>query len=144
MSTPPINLGIITVLNMPFMLTEEHLVARSQGISEAHGQSPGQSGGPDVQNNIDELWTWSINGAKIAGSLAIFTGSIKIVQAIMGYWRDEVLTWWKRIRRRWETLSTGMETDDDEEEHQTSGKDVHNGGSENNKLGKNERGYSHR
>jgi hypothetical protein len=122
----------------------EHLVPRSQGVIEARDQSQGQSGGHDVQNNIDELWTWSVNGAKIAGSLAILTGSIKIVQAIMGYWRDEVLTWWKRIRRRWETLSTGMETDDDEEEHQKGREDADNDGSKNNELEKTEGRYSHR
>lgn len=66
----------------------------------------------DVQNNIDGLWTWSINGAKVAGSLAILTGSVKIIQAVMAYWRDEVLTWWDRVKRRWSIFWRGKEATD--------------------------------
>ena len=67
-------------------------------------------GKEDVQNNIDSLWTWSINGAKVAGSLALLTGSIKVIQAVLGYWRDEVLTWWDRFKRRFSRLSSEPES----------------------------------
>jgi hypothetical protein len=79
---------------------------------------PDEPQGNDVQNNIDDLWTWSLNGAKIAGSLAIFTGSVKVIQAVMAYWRDEVLTWWDRVKRRWNRLSTGLESSDDSEDEE--------------------------
>ena len=67
---------------------------------------------PNAQNNIDSLWTWSINGAKVAGSLAILTGSVKIIQAVLAYWRDEVLTWWGRVKRRWHIFWLGEESKD--------------------------------
>jgi hypothetical protein len=67
---------------------------------------------PNVQNNIDHLWTWSINGAKVAGSLAILTGSIKVIQAVLAYWRDEVLTWWDRVKRRWSIFWRGKDATD--------------------------------
>ena len=71
-----------------------------------HSSEPASNGADaGIQNNIDSLWTWSINGAKIAGSLVIFTGSIKIIQAVLAYWRDEVMTWWVRMQRRWEGLT---------------------------------------
>lgn len=79
---------------------------------------PDEPEGNDVQNNVDDLWTWSLNGAKIAGSLAIFTGSVKVIQAVMAYWRDEVLTWWDRVKRRWNRLSTGLESSDDSEDEE--------------------------
>ena len=66
---------------------------------------------PGVQNNIDDLWTWSINGAKIAGSFALITGSIAVIQALLRYWRDSVLTWWARAKRRW----NNVESSDEEE-----------------------------
>jgi hypothetical protein len=67
---------------------------------------------PNAQNNIDSLWTWSINGAKVAGSLAILTGSVKIIQAVLAYWRDEVLTWWGRVKQRWHVFWLGQESKD--------------------------------
>jgi hypothetical protein len=67
---------------------------------------------PNAQNNIDSLWTWSINGAKVAGSLAILTGSVKIIQAVLAYWRDGVLTWWGRVKRRWHIFWLGEESKD--------------------------------
>jgi hypothetical protein len=72
------------------------------------------SGDNEIQNNVDTLWTWSINGAKVAGSLVLLTGAIKVIQGILGYWRDEVLTWWNRMKRRWATLSTDEVSSDEE------------------------------
>jgi hypothetical protein len=72
------------------------------------------SGDNDIQNNVDTLWTWSINGAKVAGSLVLITGAIKVIQGLLGYWRDEVLTWWDRMKRRWATLSTDEVSSDEE------------------------------
>jgi hypothetical protein len=72
------------------------------------------SGDNEIQNNVDTLWTWSINGAKVAGSLVLLTGAIKVIQGILGYWRDEVLTWWNRMKRRWVTLSTDEVSSDEE------------------------------
>lgn len=72
------------------------------------------SGDYGVQNNIDALWTWSINGAKLAGSLVLLTGAVKIVQGVLKYWRDEVIVWWNRMKRRWATLSTDEVSSDDE------------------------------
>ena len=72
------------------------------------------SGNDEIQNNVDTLWTWSINGAKVAGSLVLITGAIKVIQGLLGYWRDEVLTWWDRMKRRWATLSTDEVSSDEE------------------------------
>jgi hypothetical protein len=74
--------------------------------------APTRSEESNAQNNIDSLWTWSINGAKVAGSLAILTGSVKIIQAVLAYWRDEVLTWWGRVKRRWYIFWLGEESKD--------------------------------
>jgi hypothetical protein len=74
--------------------------------------APARSEELNAQNNIDSLWTWSINGAKVAGSLAILTGSVKIIQAVLAYWRDEVLTWWGRVKRRWHIFWLGEESKD--------------------------------
>jgi len=70
----------------------------------------------EVQNNVDALWTWSINGAKVAGSLVIITGAIKIIQTVLRYWTDEVVTWWGKMKRRWATLGAKDISSDDEEE----------------------------
>jgi hypothetical protein len=77
------------------------LIRRSQQDVDNPAGNQEQLPKDEVENSIGDLWTWSINGAKIAASLAILTGSIKVIQALMGYWRDQVLTWWARLRQRW-------------------------------------------
>jgi hypothetical protein len=103
------------LVNVPVDLTMDAPDLQEQLQVADHSDGPQ---GNDVQNNIDDLWTWSLNGAKIAGSLAIFTGSVKLIQAVMAYWRDEVLTLWDRAKRRWNRLSTGLETSDDSEDEE--------------------------
>jgi hypothetical protein len=85
---------------------------RSDGNQGQDTSAVVKSEEPNVQNNIDNLWTWSINGAKVAGSLAILTGSIKVIQVVLAYWRDEVLTWWDRVKRRWSIFWRGKDATD--------------------------------
>lgn len=59
-----------------------------------------------AQNNIDSLWTWSVNGAKIALSLTILTGTVAIIQGVLGYWRDKVLVWWKGVKEKWRKFTS--------------------------------------
>jgi hypothetical protein len=59
-----------------------------------------------VQNNIDSLWTWSVNGAKIALSLTILTGAVAIIQGVLEYWRDKVLVWWKGVKEKWSKFTS--------------------------------------
>jgi hypothetical protein len=74
------------------------------------GKLPGtqEKAEPDcgVQNNIDSLWTWSVNGAKIALSLTILTGTIAIIQGVLGYWRDKVLVWWEGVKKKWSKFTS--------------------------------------
>jgi hypothetical protein len=94
--------------------TPGHLDAKRRSISgEAKELEP--SGQNEVQNNVDSLWTWSVNGAKVAGSLVIITGAIKMMQTVLRYWTDEVVTWWSRMKRRWATLGTKDISSDDED-----------------------------
>lgn len=94
--------------------TPGHLDAkRRRSIGEAKELE--SSGENEVQNNVDSLWTWSVNGAKVAGSLVIITGAIKIMQTVLRYWTDEVVTWWSRMKRRWATLGTKDISSDDED-----------------------------
>src|SRR5271170_6121269 len=68
------------------------------------------------QNNLDDLWTWSINGSKIDGSLSFLTGAVKLVEKVLSYWRDEVLTWWDRFQNRCSRWSSGIELSEEDEE----------------------------
>ena len=92
-----------------------HLGVRKRRSSSEVKELP-PSGENDVQNNVDALWTWSVNGAKVAGSFVIITGAIKVIQTVLRYWTDEVVTWWGKMKRRWSTLGTKDISSDDEEE----------------------------
>ena len=61
-------------------------------VSNTNAEEYSVNGPSEIQNNIDTFWMWAINGFNITGSLSIFTGSIKIIQAVLEYWHDEVLT----------------------------------------------------
>jgi hypothetical protein len=75
-------------------------VPRDLDLPVPQGQDPiGSDGG--IQNNIDSLWTLSLNGVKIALSLTILTGTVAIFQAVMSYWRDKVLVWWEDVKEKW-------------------------------------------
>jgi hypothetical protein len=50
---------------------------------------------------------------RFSANLIIFKRSIKLIQAVLGYWRDEVLTCCDNSKRRWAHLSSGV---DDAEE----------------------------
>ena len=73
------------------------------------------------QNNFEDLWTWSINGSKIDGSLSFLTGAVKLVQKVLSYWRDEVLTWWDRFRIRYSRWISGVESSEEEGETSDEG-----------------------
>jgi len=74
-----------------------------------------------IQNNIDSLWTWSVNGVKVAMSLTILTGTIAIIQAVMSYWRDKVLVWWEDVKESWRKF-TSNDSDREQRGKSTSGK----------------------
>jgi hypothetical protein len=76
------------------------------------------------QNNLEDLWTWSINGSKIDGSLSFLTGAVKVVQKVLSYWRDEVLTWWDRFRNRCSRWTSGVESSEEEGETSDEGDDA--------------------
>jgi len=73
----------------------------------------------DDQNNLDNLWTWTVNGSKIEGSLSFLTGAVELVQNVLAYWRGEVLTWWSKFQRRISRWSSGIESIDKNEEENT-------------------------
>jgi hypothetical protein len=95
--------------------TPGHLDAKRRRSISGETKEFEPSGENEVQNNVDSLWTWSVNGAKVAGSLVIITGAIKIMQTVLRYWTDEVVTWWSRMKRRWATLGTKDISSDDED-----------------------------
>ena len=104
-------------LTIRVAVTETIKVTHAILVSNTNTIEPSADDTAEVehQNNLDTLWTWSINGTKIAGSLTFFTGTIKLIRAVLRYWSDEVLTWWDRFNRRLGQLSSGAETSDEEE-----------------------------
>ena len=73
------------------------------------------------QNSLDNLWTWTVNGSKIDGTLSFLTGAVELIQRILAYWRDQVLTWWSKLQQRVSRWSSGTEFSIEDEEDSDEG-----------------------